>query len=71
MAFVGAFFVTLIMFRIYHFQFFQLINLNEISIELLQAVASASALILCAPVTAFIAARMYGGKSVKKKPVRS
>jgi uncharacterized membrane protein len=71
MAFVGTFFVTLIMFRIYHVQFFQLINLNEISIELLQAVASASALILCAPVTAFIAARMYGGKSGKKKPVRS
>jgi uncharacterized membrane protein len=63
MAFIGSFFVSLVMFRIYNIQFYHLINLNEISIEILQAVSSASALILCAPITAFIAARIYGAEN--------
>jgi len=59
MAFTGSFFVTLIMFRINNVQYNQLINLNEIAIEILQAGAASFALILCAPITAYIAARLY------------
>jgi len=59
LAFTGSFFTTLVMLRIYEVQFNHLINLDEIAIELLQALASSSALILCAPLTALIAARFY------------
>ena len=66
MAFTGASLIMLIMFRIYNYQTELLINHNEIGIEILQAAASSSALILCAPITAFVAARMYAGKSAGK-----
>jgi uncharacterized membrane protein len=59
MAFTGASLITLILFRIYNYQFTLLINQNEVAIEILQAAASSSALILCAPITAYIAARFY------------
>jgi uncharacterized membrane protein len=62
LAFTGSFFTTLIILRIYEIQFNHLINLNEVAIEILQAIASSSALILCAPITAFIAARLYSSK---------
>ena len=62
LALTGSFFTTLIFLRIYEVQFNHLISLNEIAIEILQAVASSSALILCAPVTAYISARLYRGK---------
>jgi uncharacterized membrane protein len=71
MALTGSFFVTLIMFRIYNIQFNQLINIDDIAIELLQVLASSSALVLCAPVTAFVAAYLYGGKPGKTKTGRS
>jgi uncharacterized membrane protein len=60
------------MFRIYNIQFYQLINLDEIAIEIIQAIASASGLVLCAPVTAFVAARFYGdGNAVNQKTVKT
>ena len=62
LAFTGSFFTTLIFLRIYEVQFNHLISLNEIAIEILQAVTSSSALILCAPVTAYIAAWLYSNK---------
>ena len=61
LAFTGSFFTTLIMLRIYEVQYNRLINLNEIAIELLQAITASSALILCAPITAYFAARLYSG----------
>ncbi|MDR0458987.1 MAG: YibE/F family protein [Coriobacteriales bacterium] len=59
LAFTGSFFTTLVILRIYEIQFNHLINLDEIAVELLQALASSSALILCAPITALIAARVF------------
>jgi uncharacterized membrane protein len=67
LAFTGSFFTTLIILRVYQAQYNYLFNSNEIAIEVLQAVAPSSALILCAPVTAAIAARAYGGKPGRKK----
>jgi uncharacterized membrane protein len=55
------------MFRIYNIQFYQLINLDEIAIEIIQAIASATGLVLCAPVTASVAARFYGGGNVNPR----
>jgi uncharacterized membrane protein len=65
LAFTGSFFTTLIFLRIYEGQFNHLISLNEIAIEILQAVAASAALIFCAPATAYIAARLYRGKNWK------
>ena len=65
MAFTGSAFVSLILFRIYDYPLIMLINNDEIVIEVLQALASSSALILCAPITAFITARVY--TNTKKK----
>ena len=59
LAFTGSFFTTLILLRIYEVQYNHLINMDEIAIEILQAAASSSALILCAPITACIASRLF------------
>jgi uncharacterized membrane protein len=59
MAFIGSSMVALIVFRIYNYQYNLLISHNDIALDILQAVASASALILCAPLTAFVAAHTY------------
>ena len=67
LAFVGSFFTTLVFLRIYEVQYNHLINLNEIAIELLQAIASSSALILCAPATAFTAAKFYSSSAKRRK----
>jgi uncharacterized membrane protein len=61
LALTGSFFTTLIFLRVYEVQYNRLINLNEIAIELLQAITASSALILCAPITAYFAARLYCG----------
>jgi uncharacterized membrane protein len=62
MAFIGSSMVALIVYRIYGYQYNLLINSNDVAIEVLQAVASAAALILCSPVTAYIAAQAFGSK---------
>ena len=67
LAFAGSFFTTLVLLRVYELQFSHFINLDEIAIELLQAIASSSALILCAPVTAFIAARAFATSFLSAK----
>lgn len=62
MAFTGSALISLILFRIYGYPLIMLLNNDEIVIEVLQAAASSSVLILCAPATAFITARMYTSK---------
>jgi uncharacterized membrane protein len=59
MALTGTSLITLILFRVYKYPYPLLINHNEVAIEIMQAAASSAAMILCAPITAFIAARAY------------
>lgn len=69
MALTGTSLISIIMFRFYHFDTNYIINMNEIALELMQVLASTSALILCAPATAYLAAHLYG-KQQLKKPVK-
>jgi uncharacterized membrane protein len=69
MAIVGSSLTTFIMFRIYKYQYNLLINDDDIAIEILKTITSSAALILCAPVTAYIAARIYGRMSVVTESV--
>ena len=62
LAFAGTFFISLVMFRINKIDYGRLINSTDIAIEILRAVAVSSSLILVAPITAFIASKMYGDK---------
>ena len=70
LAFIGTFFVSLALYRIYDLQYSQFINLDDIAVEVLHVIAPPSALVLCAPATAFIASRMYGEAARRKKPHR-
>ena len=62
MAFVGTFFVTLVLYRINSLNYDMLINSYEIAVEVLRAVSASIATILCAPVTAIIGAHVYSAK---------
>lgn len=62
LAFAGTFFISLVMFRINKFDYGMLINSTDIAIEILRAISASSSLVLVAPVTAFIASKMYGSK---------
>ena len=59
LAFTGGFLITLLLFWIYNMQFLQLINLDVIAIEIAVALSGTIALVLTAPLTAFIAASFY------------
>ncbi|MDR0571062.1 MAG: YibE/F family protein [Clostridiales Family XIII bacterium] len=63
MAFLGTFFITILMYRVYNVEYTQLINMNTMAIEVAQAVSGACALIFTAPVTAFVASRVYGARN--------
>ncbi|MDR2156655.1 MAG: YibE/F family protein [Clostridiales Family XIII bacterium] len=65
LAFVGTFFVTLFLFHIYDIDYVQLMNMDDISIEIAQALSGATALALTAPITAFIASRLL---ATREKP---
>ncbi|PKM62633.1 MAG: YibE/F family protein [Firmicutes bacterium HGW-Firmicutes-21] len=67
LAFAGSFFITLFLFWIYNLRFIQLINMDQIAIEIMVALAGTSALVLTAPLTAFIASRTYINKKLKCK----
>ena len=62
LAFAGTFFISLIIFRINKFNYHMLISSTDIGIEVLRAIAASTALILVAPVTAFIGSKVYGKK---------
>lgn len=62
LAFAGTFFVTLFLFHIYDIGFIQLINMDDIAIEIAQAMSGTIALTLAAPLTAFLASRLCGGQ---------
>lgn len=62
LAFVGEFFVTLFLYRIYGVGFEQLINLDNVSIEFGTAISGTAALALAAPLTAFLASCFFTGR---------
>lgn len=62
LAFTGAFFVTLILFRLNNFDFHMLIHRTDIAIEVLRAITASAAMVLAAPATAFIGSYVHGKK---------
>jgi uncharacterized membrane protein len=67
LAFTGTFFVTLVLFQLNNFDYHMIIHRTDIAIEVLRAMTASAALVLCAPATALISARMYCAKQSKKK----
>lgn len=59
LAFTGAYFVTLVLFRLNNFDYHMAINRVDIAIEVLRAISASAALVLCAPATAIIGSRVY------------
>jgi len=59
LAFTGSFFIMLILFNVHSTQYAVLINRTDIAIEVLRAVSATAAMVLCAPATAFIGARVF------------
>ena len=59
LAFTGTFFISLVTFRINGSNYNAIINGSDIAIEIIRAVSATAALILVAPITAFVAARAY------------
>ena len=59
LAFTGAFFVTLVLFRLNNFDYHMIIHRVDIAIEVLRAITASAALVLCAPATAIIGSRIY------------
>ena len=59
LAFTGAFFVTLVLFRLNNFDYHMIIHRTDIAIEVMRALTASVALVLCAPATALISSRMY------------
>ena len=59
LAFTGAFFVTLVLFRLNNFDYHMVIHRTDIAIEVMRALTASVALVLCAPATALISSRVY------------
>ncbi|MCL1991837.1 MAG: YibE/F family protein [Spirochaetes bacterium] len=62
LAFTGAFFISLIVFRLNNFEYHMLIHRPDIAIEVLRIVAASSAMVLCAPATALIGSFAHAAK---------
>ncbi|MCL2839995.1 MAG: YibE/F family protein [Defluviitaleaceae bacterium] len=62
LAFTGTFFITLIVFNINNLPYNVLINRVDIGIEVMRAISASSAMVLCAPATAFIGSRAFAYK---------
>ena len=62
LAFTGAFFVTLLLFRLSNFDYHMLINRTDIAIEVLRIITASAATVLCAPATALIGSKLYSAK---------
>jgi len=69
LAFMGAFFISLILFRVNHVHYNLLINHVDIGIEVLRAVSASVAMVLCAPATALIGSQAFAAKSNRKKRI--
>jgi len=67
LAFTGAFFVTLILFRLNNFDYHMLIHRTDIAIEVLRAITASAAMVLAAPSTALIGSHIYCSKRIKSK----
>ncbi|MCL2426932.1 MAG: YibE/F family protein [Oscillospiraceae bacterium] len=65
LAFTGTFLITLILFRVNHLQYNLMINRVDIAIEVLRAISASAAMVLCAPVTAFVGSRIYASGATK------
>ena len=59
LAFMGTFFITLIMFQLHALNYTMLINRIDIAIEVLRAVSASAGMILCAPATALLGSYAY------------
>ena len=62
LAFMGAFLVSLILFRTNNFSYDMLINRTDIAIEVLRAVSASAAMVLAAPATAAFGSYLYAKK---------
>jgi len=67
LAFTGSFFIMLILFNVHNTQYAVLINRTDIAIEVLRAISASSAMVLCAPATAFIGSHMFASENNKKR----
>ncbi|MCL2071070.1 MAG: YibE/F family protein [Oscillospiraceae bacterium] len=65
LAFTGTFFISLVSMRIGGANFSAIINSSDIAIEIIRAVSATLALVLVAPITAFVAAHVYRGGVTK------
>ena len=63
LAFTGAFFVTLVLFRLNNFDYHMVIHRTDIAIEVMRALTASVALVLCAPATALISSRVYSKRT--------
>jgi len=63
LAFTGAFFVTLVVFRLNNFDYHMVIHRTDIAIEVLRALSASAAIVLCAPATALISSRVYSKRT--------
>ena len=63
LAFTGAFFISLILFRVHNVQYSVMINRVDIGIEVLRAISASAAMVLCAPATALIGSKVFASGS--------
>ena len=62
LAFTGTFLINLLLFATTNTNYHVLINRADIVIEILRAISASSAMVLCAPITAFISASTFAKK---------
>lgn len=59
LAFTGTFLISLLLFAVMNTDYLVLISRVDIGIEILRGITASAAMVICAPVTAFIGARVF------------